>query len=235
MIEAGERPMLCVGPSVSSSRRAAVTFRSRTGTGAPSPARNRCPGRPGANTTSWAPTTGGLHRHRDRATGAHRRRRDLPVRQPLSGARRRLGRPRSEPQHAGYVGPAQAYAKRQPDYVISWVDHLDEERQEFSPVVYVAAFTGDRERHEAQIRECGTARCASSSATSRPRGAEWHPAEVEGLSPTSASSSWARARGVRADDLHRGPRSTSKGAPRPWSTRSTGPESSAFSGLRPVE
>jgi hypothetical protein len=52
-----------------------------------------------------------------------------------------------------HVGPAQAYAKRQPDYVISWVDHLDEERQEFSPVVYVAAFTGDRERHEAQIRE----------------------------------------------------------------------------------
>jgi hypothetical protein len=52
-----------------------------------------------------------------------------------------------------HVGAAQAYAQRQPDYVISWVDHLDEERQEFSPVVYVAAFTGDRERHEAQIRE----------------------------------------------------------------------------------
>jgi len=51
------------------------------------------------------------------------------------------------------VGRAEAYATRQPDYVISWVDHLDEKRQEFSPVVYVAVFTGDRERHEAEIRK----------------------------------------------------------------------------------
>jgi hypothetical protein len=48
---------------------------------------------------------------------------------------------------------AHAYAKAQPDYVISWNDHLDEELQEFSPVVFVAAFTGEAERHEAEIRE----------------------------------------------------------------------------------
>ena len=51
------------------------------------------------------------------------------------------------------VGRPEAYARRQPDYVISWVDHLDEERQELSPVIYVAVFTGDRERHEAEIRK----------------------------------------------------------------------------------
>jgi hypothetical protein len=48
---------------------------------------------------------------------------------------------------------AQAYARSQPDYVSSFVDHLDEELAEFSPVVVVAVFTGDRERHEAEIRE----------------------------------------------------------------------------------
>jgi hypothetical protein len=48
---------------------------------------------------------------------------------------------------------AHAYAKSQPDYVISWNDHLDDELQEFSPVVFVAVFTGDAERHEAEIRQ----------------------------------------------------------------------------------
>jgi hypothetical protein len=47
---------------------------------------------------------------------------------------------------------AHAYARAQPDYVISWNDHLDDELQEFSPVVLVAVFTGDAERHEAEIR-----------------------------------------------------------------------------------
>jgi hypothetical protein len=47
---------------------------------------------------------------------------------------------------------AHAYAEAQADYVISWNDHLDEELQEFSPVVLVAIFTGDADRHEAQIR-----------------------------------------------------------------------------------
>lgn len=48
---------------------------------------------------------------------------------------------------------AHAHAMSQPDYVISWNDHLDEELQEFSPVVFVAVFTGDAERHEAEIRQ----------------------------------------------------------------------------------
>jgi hypothetical protein len=48
---------------------------------------------------------------------------------------------------------AHAYARAQPDYVISWNDHLDDELQEFSPVVLVAVFTGDAKRHEAEIRE----------------------------------------------------------------------------------
>jgi hypothetical protein len=47
---------------------------------------------------------------------------------------------------------AHAYARAQPDYVISWDDHLDEDLQEFSPVVLVAIFTGDADGHEAQIR-----------------------------------------------------------------------------------
>jgi hypothetical protein len=52
-----------------------------------------------------------------------------------------------------HTKPAHAYARSQPDYVISFVDHLDEELYEFSPVVFVAVFTGDRERHEAEIRK----------------------------------------------------------------------------------
>jgi hypothetical protein len=50
-------------------------------------------------------------------------------------------------------GGARAYARSQPDYVISFVDHVDDDLQEFSPVVFVAIFTGDRERHEAEIRK----------------------------------------------------------------------------------
>ena len=48
---------------------------------------------------------------------------------------------------------AHTYARSRPDYVISFVDHLDEELHEFSPVVFVAVFTGDRERHESEIRK----------------------------------------------------------------------------------
>ena len=48
---------------------------------------------------------------------------------------------------------AHAYARTQPDYVSSWNDHLDDELQEFSPVILVAVFTGDAERHEAEIRK----------------------------------------------------------------------------------
>jgi hypothetical protein len=50
-----------------------------------------------------------------------------------------------------HAKPAHAYARSQPDYVISFVDQLDEELYEFSPVVFVAVFTGERERHEAEI------------------------------------------------------------------------------------
>jgi hypothetical protein len=48
---------------------------------------------------------------------------------------------------------AHAYARQQPGYVISWNDHLDDELQEFSPVVLVAVFTEDAGRHEAEIRK----------------------------------------------------------------------------------
>jgi len=54
------------------------------------------------------------------------------------------------------VGPAQGYATRQPDYAASWVYHLgapaEGEYEEDLPVVYVAVFTGDAARHEAEIR-----------------------------------------------------------------------------------
>lgn len=61
----------------------------------------------------------------------------------------------ADPEHSTQndVGPAQAYATKQPDYVISFVDHLQPAREEFGPVVFVAAFTGDVERHEAEIRK----------------------------------------------------------------------------------
>jgi hypothetical protein len=49
--------------------------------------------------------------------------------------------------------PVHAYARRQPDYVTSWVTHLRPAEEEFGPVVVNAAFTGEAERHEAEIRE----------------------------------------------------------------------------------
>jgi hypothetical protein len=48
---------------------------------------------------------------------------------------------------------ALAYARSQPDYVGSWVTHLDPAAAEFGPVIFNAVFTGDRERHEAEIRK----------------------------------------------------------------------------------
>ena len=51
------------------------------------------------------------------------------------------------------VAGARAYAGRQPDHVSSWVEHLEPEREEFGPVVFVAVFTGDAERHEAELRK----------------------------------------------------------------------------------
>jgi hypothetical protein len=49
--------------------------------------------------------------------------------------------------------PAHAYARSQPDYVTSWVTHLEPAALEFGPVIVNAVFTGDRKRHEAAIRE----------------------------------------------------------------------------------
>jgi hypothetical protein len=56
------------------------------------------------------------------------------------------------------VVAADAYARKQPEYVASWVHHLAElgptkEPEETDPVVYVAMFTGAVGRHEAEIRE----------------------------------------------------------------------------------
>lgn len=48
---------------------------------------------------------------------------------------------------------AVAYARSQPDYVTAWVTHLEPAKLEFGPVIVNAVFTGDRERHEVEIRE----------------------------------------------------------------------------------
>jgi hypothetical protein len=45
-----------------------------------------------------------------------------------------------------------AYARSQPDYATFWVTQLEPAKAEFGPVVANAVFTGDRERHEAEIR-----------------------------------------------------------------------------------
>jgi len=49
--------------------------------------------------------------------------------------------------------PAAAYARSQPDYVTSWVTHLEPAKAEFGPVIVNAVFAGDRERHEAEMRK----------------------------------------------------------------------------------
>jgi hypothetical protein len=49
--------------------------------------------------------------------------------------------------------PAADYGRSQPDYVTSWVTHLEPEEAEFGPVIVNAVFTGDRERHEAEMRK----------------------------------------------------------------------------------
>jgi hypothetical protein len=54
------------------------------------------------------------------------------------------------------IAPAYAYATEQPDYVTAFIEHLVEptvENEGAGPVVFVAAFTGDVERHEAEIRK----------------------------------------------------------------------------------
>ena len=54
---------------------------------------------------------------------------------------------------------ASAYVESQPDIVNSWVTHFDPsnacdtELDEFDPVIFNAVFTGDVERHEAEIRK----------------------------------------------------------------------------------
>jgi hypothetical protein len=49
--------------------------------------------------------------------------------------------------------PAAAYARSQPDYVTSWVTHLEPAQAESGPVIVNTVFTGDRERHEGEMRE----------------------------------------------------------------------------------
>jgi hypothetical protein len=49
------------------------------------------------------------------------------------------------------VGPADAYARSQPDYVTSWVTHLDSGALEAGPIIFNALFTGDPERHRTEI------------------------------------------------------------------------------------
>ena len=61
----------------------------------------------------------------------------------------------SDPEHNTQEDArrAAAYARAQSDYAVSWNDHLDPELQEFSPVLFVAVFTEDAARHEAEIRK----------------------------------------------------------------------------------
>ena len=66
-----------------------------------------------------------------------------------------------DPKHALQqdASGANAYAQRQPDLVNSWVTHFDPSNpddtglDEFDPVIFNAVFTGDIERHEAEIRK----------------------------------------------------------------------------------
>jgi hypothetical protein len=51
------------------------------------------------------------------------------------------------------VRAAAAYASAQPDYVVSWVTHLEERLEEFGPVIFNAIFTGRTAEHEAEIRK----------------------------------------------------------------------------------
>jgi hypothetical protein len=81
---------------------------------------------------------------------------------PVSGAEPDLASPCRAPaggwtglDHASQedVGPADAYAQVQPDYVTSWITHLDPSGRALGPVIFNAVFTGDAERHEAEIRK----------------------------------------------------------------------------------
>jgi hypothetical protein len=67
----------------------------------------------------------------------------------------------SDPKRATqeHATGASAYAGSQPDVVNSWVTHLDPSNpddtkfDEFDPVIFNAVFTGDVERHEAEIQK----------------------------------------------------------------------------------
>ena len=66
--------------------------------------------------------------------------------------------PDSEQALQQHASAANGYAQRQPDVVTSWVTHiapdnLDGAVDEFDPVIFNAVFTGDLERHEAEIRK----------------------------------------------------------------------------------
>jgi hypothetical protein len=75
--------------------------------------------------------------------------REIPCPEPESG----WVAPDPEHNTQNDVQAAEAYSRGQPDYVSSWNEHLEPGREEFGPVLYVAVFTGNRERHEASIRE----------------------------------------------------------------------------------
>lgn len=58
------------------------------------------------------------------------------------------------------IDAADAYARRRPDYVASWIVYLEDKGAQLDagneaplPVVYNAVFTGDAARHEAEIRK----------------------------------------------------------------------------------
>jgi hypothetical protein len=45
------------------------------------------------------------------------------------------------------------YARSQPEYVTSWVTHLEPDELEFSPVLVNIVFTGSAEQHKAELRK----------------------------------------------------------------------------------
>jgi hypothetical protein len=81
---------------------------------------------------------------------------------PPDGSYPKATSPCREPE-GGWVGlegatqeeasAAHAYARKQADYVSSWVTHLEPELLEFSPVLVNVVFTDHVERHEAELRK----------------------------------------------------------------------------------
>ena len=83
---------------------------------------------------------------------------------------------------------AAAYARSQPDYVTSWVTHLEPAQAEFGPVIVNAVFTGDRGGQRGRDAE-GVGR--RSSASSSARFPQPMTSPVSARRPRPAWTTWA--------------------------------------------